>query len=148
MALPYSQMEWETQERRRRKNNIAVRGIRKGGNSSGREFAQIIRAKIGIDPSIVRVRQIAGGPIITVESMRTKRIMMGRRDNLHDTGIWIEDDFTEREKEVQNWLKKEAEKLEREGNSTQVGYLKMKVNDSWWYWSDERGELKKEPFRC
>ena len=46
MALPYSQMEWEGQERRRRKNNIAVSGMRMGGNSSGREFAQIIRAKM------------------------------------------------------------------------------------------------------
>ena len=105
--------------------------MRKGDNSSGREIAQIIIAKMGIEPGIVRVRQIAGGPIITVDSMRTKTIMMGRRDNLHDTGIWIEDDFTEREKEIQNWLKNEAEKLEREGNSTQVGYLKMKINDSW-----------------
>ena len=42
---------------------------------------------MGIELGIVRVRQIAGGPITTVDSMRTKRIMMGRRDNLNDTGI-------------------------------------------------------------
>ena len=88
--MNYFQTTWPWWRRRRHRSwalRIAVRGMTKGGNSSGREIAQIIIANMGIELGIVRVRQIAGGPITTVDSMRTKRIMMGRRDNLNDTGI-------------------------------------------------------------
>ena len=146
--MPYNQIEQEREERRRRKKNIAVKGRRNVGKNIEREIAELIKSRMAIDPGIMRVHQAPGGPIITVDSMRMKIRMMGRRDNLRDTRIWIEDDFTEREKEIQSWLENEAETLEEEENPTQAGYLKIRVKESWWNWNDELGELEKAPFRC
>ena len=144
-ALSESEWKWEYTERRKRKRNIVVRGVRAAGNDRGiaREVKQLLEEKLRVVPKIVRVQRVGGGPVVTLLSMETKKAIMKRKGELGNAAIWIEDDYTTREREVEEWLKREAEKKRREGKIVRRGYMKICVNGVWWQWVEREGNLEK-----
>lgn len=66
---------------------------------------------------------------------------------LNGTGIWMDDDLTEREKQIQEWLGSIVAEERKNGLSARLGYLKIKVEDSWYEWVDLEGQIKEMTFR-
>ena len=104
-----------------------MRGIRAAGNEHG--IAQVVKQLLGeklrVVPKIVRVQRVRGGPVVTLLSIDTKKAIMKRKGELGDAAIWIEDDYTTREKEVEEWLMREAEKKRRGKNFQERLYEDM-----------------------
>ena len=144
-ALSESEWRWEYTEQIKRKRNIVVSGIRAAGNEHGiaQEVKQLLGEKLRVVPKIVRVQRVGGGPVVTLLSMETKEAIMKRKGELRDAAIWIEDDYTTREKEVEEWLMTEAEKKRREGKIIRRGYMKINVNGVWWQRVEREGNLEK-----
>lgn len=63
---------------------------------------------------------------------------------LKGKGIWIEDDLTQREKEVQRWLEKIKESEMLNGLEARTGYMKIMVQGEWYFWNEKESQLKKE----
>ncbi|XP_043285579.1 golgin subfamily A member 6-like protein 22 [Venturia canescens] len=148
-ALSEREWQWERQERIGRKRNIRFRGIYCGGSDAkvAEEMSQLIRARMGLDPKIVRVQRLGGGPVATVQNVETKKEIMRRRAELRGTGISVHDDLTAREAEVQEWMDRKAEEERRAGKVVRSGYLKLCVNGVWWQWVELEGEIEKMTFR-
>ena len=141
------ELEWELKERRARKKNITVRGVRVVGKGIVQEVTEIIKTRMNIDPKIVRMQKVAGGPVFTIESMDKKKGIMMRKRELKGTKIWIDDDYTPREREIQDWIREEAARRERTGSIVRVGYLKLRIDGTWWNWNEVQGKLDKASFR-
>lgn len=112
-----------------------------------REIGNILREKTGIALRIVRVQRTGAGTVVTLASMKDKISIMRRRGELRGSGVWIGDDLTAREVEVTEFVRSEANAKRREGKITSLGYLKMCVNGSWWYWVEREGRMERVPFR-
>ena len=65
------------------------------------------------------MQHVGGGPVVTLQSMQAKIAIMRRKAQLVEVEIWIEDDHTARERDVEEWLKKEAEKKKGAGKSSE-----------------------------
>ncbi|XP_070529053.1 uncharacterized protein PF3D7_1120000-like [Cardiocondyla obscurior] len=65
------------------------------------------------------------------------------KGKLKDRTEWIEDDLTEYERKVEWLIKREADKLKREGKQVKIGYKKIWVNKEMWIWDDLKEELRK-----
>ena len=141
------ELKWELKERRARKKNITVRGVRVVGKGIVQEVTEIIKTRMNIDPKIVRMQKVAGGPVFTIESMDKKKGIMMRKRELKGTKIWIDDDYTPREREIQDWIREEAARRERTGSIVRVGYLKLRIDGTWWNWNEVQGKLDKASFR-
>ena len=141
-ALSEIECQWECKERIKRKRNIVVRGIRSAGNGNEvtRNIRRMIREELEVDPKIIKVHRVGGWTSSYVAIMR-------RKAQLGEAEIWIEDDYTAREREVEKWLKKEAEKKKRERKVIRRGYINICVNGVWWQWLDREGKLEKMFFR-
>lgn len=141
--------EWEIKERKRRKNNIVIRGQAKwgrGGIGVG-EIKKIIKEKLGISLEVKRSREGREGMIIELGSVKQKIEIMKRKGGLKETGLWAEDDLTEREKRAQEWLWKIEEEEKRNGLEVKVGYMKIRVEGIWYNWDEEKGQIKEVTFR-
>lgn len=68
--------------------------------------------------------------------------ILKRRGMLKGIDIWIDEDYTEREREIQNWLKIIAVEEEKNGWETRVGYLKIKVGEEWYEWLEKEGRVE------
>lgn len=151
-ALGEEENEWEKKERMSRKRNIFVRGVRTVGKGIKEEVTQLVKEKMGMPIYIKRVRPIGGGLVIELESFSNKLEIMKSKAKLYKIGISVENDYTEREKEVMEWLKK-MEKEEREnGLKVKLGYFKAQVEGLWYEWNDREGRLigqeEENSFRC
>ncbi|XP_031782863.1 protein bfr2-like [Nasonia vitripennis] len=140
--LGEEELEWEMVERKNRKKNIFIRGVRTVGARIKEEIKGIIKEKLDEAIYIKKVRAIGGGLIVELESMENKIEVMKKRGMLKGMNVWIEDDLTEREKEIQNWLKMIAEEERGRGLETQIGYQKIKVNGCWYEWSEKKGRIE------
>lgn len=66
---------------------------------------------------------------------------------MRGTGIWIDDDYTEREKQVQGWLREIVEEEEKNGLDTRLGYMKIRMDGIWYEWDEKMGQIKELTFR-
>lgn len=146
-ALSENELSWEMVERKKRKKNIKIRGIRTVGKGLKEEVKYVIRKFLGIEVYIDRLSAIGGGLLIELESLENKIDIIKRKGMLKGINLWVEDDLTEREKEVQEWLGKVAEEERMRGLEVIVGYQKIKVDGDWYKWDERKGGVEQMLFR-
>ncbi|KAK0080915.1 hypothetical protein PV326_007927 [Microctonus aethiopoides] len=71
-----------------------------------------------------------------LDSMRKKGMMRG-------SDIWIDDDPTHRETQIQKWLRRVADKDTKDKRQAKVTYMKIERNGIWWKWNEREGKLDK-----
>lgn len=145
--MSVAEYEWELKERRRRKNNLVIRGVGAERYESMHEVKQKMERKLGIRMEIKRCREGREGIVVEMGSVRNKIEVMRRKGGLKETGWWVDDDFTEREKRVQEWLRKIEEEETRNGLRVKIGYMKIRVEGIWYKWDEEKGQIREMSFR-
>lgn len=65
-----------------------------------------------------------------VENWEMKRNIMMKKKNL-EKGIYIDDDLTRREREIQGKLRRMAMKEKEKGKEVKVSYMKMYIDGKW-----------------
>lgn len=145
--LGKGELDFEMIERLERKNNIFIRGVKTVGKGIKGEIRNLLEERLDIPVKIAECRAIGGGLVLTINTFKNKVGIMKQKAKLRGTNIWIEDDLTEREKEVNEWLRKLAKAEERKGNDVRTGYLKIRINDEWKFWNEKLGELETKCFR-
>lgn len=138
--LSEEELEWEMAERRSRKKNIFIRGIRTVGTKIKEEIKGIIKEKLNEAIYIKRTRAIGGGLVVELESMENKIEIMRKRRMLQGVNLWLEDDLTEREKEIKKWLEMVAKEERELGTEAQLGYQKIKLQGIWFEWDEKVGK--------
>lgn len=146
-ALGASEYECEMEERKRRKKNILMRGIRTVGKGVKEEIKYVLWERLGIRIYIKKIIAGGGGLIIECESFENKVDIMRKKGLLKGTGIWIDDDYTEREKQIQSWLDSIVEEEGRNGLAVKIGYMKINIDRVWYKWDEKIGQIIELTFR-
>ncbi|OXU18236.1 hypothetical protein TSAR_013281 [Trichomalopsis sarcophagae] len=94
-----------------------MRGVEALRKNMKKEARGIIKKYLGIEIYISRVRSIEGG-------------------------LSVELEFFEREQKVQRWLEKIAEGKRKNELEVRTGYMKIRVEGSWYYWNELVGQLE------
>lgn len=157
--IPNQEVEGELQARALRKRNLIVRGwtdLRADMDKDAlqHEVCDILFQVTGIAPSVERLIVVEKQIVLQLRSLGNKiRILRRRRNlrNLFGYNLWLDDDLTAREVEVQKWLQEEAERLGRLGAKAKVGYVKLIVDGVCWQWDESEANFiclpPKQPFR-
>lgn len=146
-AMPSREIEWEIKERKMRRKNIIIKGLKGKSHKIKDEARKIIQKNIGVDPTYREIKIVSEGLLIKLNSMRDKLKIIGRRRNLLKKGIKIEDDLTPREREVQQWIEDKAKEEEYKDKNIKIGYMRIMIENEWYIWDEEKGCLKKDLFR-
>lgn len=83
------------------------------------------------------------GIVVIVEEWEMKRNVMMKKKNL-DKGIYIDDDLTRREREIQERLRRMAREEKEKGKEVKIGYKKISVNGKWFKWNEKENCLSEE----
>lgn len=145
--LSKNEWEWEMRERKNRKKNLVIKGLRGVGKGIKDEVRGIIKNYLRMDIYIERIRVMGGGILVELQSMENKVMIMKRKGMLKGVDIWIKDDYTVREKQVQDWLEKLGEEERILGHEVKVGYQKVKVDEDWYVWGEREGRLSQMTVR-
>jgi len=144
-------LEWEKEkkERERRRNNITIRGVDKWGeNNLEQEVKEFIKEYLELEVEIGKAfkLRIGGGRYIVVamlENWEQKRDIMRKKRELKER-IFIDDDLTKKEREMQGYLREKAKEEKVKGNRAKIGYAKIWVNDKCYWWNEREKRLTEE----
>lgn len=107
----------EKKERKERKRNIVIKGIRKGRKGMETEIKEIIE-ELGVKAEIETIKEIEGRgeeikiAILKVRNIEQKKEIIIKRGKMKEKGIKIEDDLTWKERKMK-WVLEEIARQER-----------------------------------
>lgn len=142
------EMDQERRERERRKKNVVIKGISCEKTKIEEGVESFIQEKLGVEVRIERAHAIRvdeGKQIIvaTVEKWEMKRqIMMKKRDL--EKGIYIDDDLTKREREIQGKIRRITKEEREKGKEVKIGYMKASIEGKWLRWNEKEERLEEE----
>jgi len=120
-------------DRERRRNNITIRVEKWGENNLEQEVKEFIKESLKLEVEIgkafkLRTRGGRHTVVAELESWEQKRDIMRRKRELKER-IFIDDDLTKKEREIQDHIREKAKEVKRKGNRAKIGYAKIWVND-------------------
>ena len=134
--------EYEQKERKRRRQNLMMKGVRTVGKNLRLDMeivlGKILRKKV----RLLKGNAIGGGVLVKVENLEAKKEILRNRYKIRERGISIDNDFTMREIEVQNWLKQVASEGKSKNLESLVKYGKIRRGNTWFKWNEEIGDLE------
>lgn len=87
------------------------------------------------------IKKRSGGGILVAKlsSGQQKKETMLRKGNLKGKKLYIENDLTKKEREVQREIAKLAKAEKEQGSQVKIGYRKLWINDRLFKWGKEGG---------
>ncbi|XP_068990365.1 golgin subfamily A member 6-like protein 22 [Neodiprion pinetum] len=142
-----AEKNWEAQEKWERRNNVMIRGLEVDVGGRADRLAERLLAEVTgelINIKEVQVFQEGRNRALLVKlgDWVTKRKVMDGKSVLKGRKVFIDDDLTKREKEIQIEITKRATEARASGMRVKIGYMKLWVEDSMYVWSEEEKGLK------
>lgn len=102
----------EKKDREERKNNIIIKGLNvgKGRNGLEKKVEEFVKERLGVEARVERARLVGGGRMIQakIKDQENKRRIMESKSRLGKEEIYIENDRTVKEREIQRKIVKMA----------------------------------------
>jgi hypothetical protein len=133
------EVKLEKQEKEKRRNNIIIKNTGIEGTDIRGKVEKFINEKLNtqITTTITEAYEIRKGIILAkILNWQQKQAIMEGKKNLKGTSIYVENDMTKQEREIQRILRGMA-KVEREkGNEAIIKYQKMVINGKVFSWEE------------
>lgn len=143
----------EKVERRERKNNIVIKGLHRR-EGTVREKVEELMKEIEAEEEIQGIKEIKTTGegerkiyIVKLEDFEKKKGIMQKKSKLKGKNIYIDDDMTWQEREMQRKIRERA-RLEREkGKIVKIKYSRMIINGKGYKWNELENRLEEENFQ-
>jgi hypothetical protein len=140
--------ERDRAERERRKRNVVIRGTDWGEEGNEGEVEEFLKEKLKIEVKVEKAKKIKVGEkdkimIATLKTWEEKWKVMREKSKL-EKGVYIDDDLTRREREVQQRLRVIARARREKGEQVKIGYKKLKIGYRWYRWNEREEKLEEE----
>ena len=114
------------------KENVIVKGLTLITREKKEEFEKWVWEEMGVKIRVEIMERIEAGWKVRLEELEKKVELMKNKAKLGQMnwGVWIADDHTERQKEVQGWLEREAGAWRRRGVTAKTEYMKIYIDGS------------------
>lgn len=138
----------EDKERKDRKNNIVIRGLRNEKEEAKKVGKEFLEKEFGAGSKIKYIKTEGKEKreviIVEMEDWQTKEKIMKEKSKLRGRNIYIDHDMTKEEREVQRKLRERAGREREEGKKVKVGYRKIIVEGKVYIWNEEEEELREK----
>lgn len=134
----------EYKEKKEKKKNIIISGkdLKKKSHSVENIAREVISKMCSKLPDIEEIRSIPTKHeestviLVKFKNFQDKLELMKNKPKLKGEDIYVNDDLTKKEADIQKRLRDLARTESVKGNRTQVGYQKIKINGIWKEWKD------------
>ena len=125
--------EQRERERENRRKNVVIKGVDWNEGSNEGTVKEFIREKKKVKAKIERTQMIRVGNKNTIimammNSMEEKIRVMKEKRKL-EKGIYIDDDLTRKEREVQQQIRRITKAKREKGEYVRIGYKKLKIEN-------------------
>lgn len=133
----------EMLERRERGNNIIIKNTEMEGEDLTKEVTQFIKREMNMDVEVTEAYELRKGIVLAKLKKRTeKRNIMIKKNVLKETQIYVEDDLTYKERQIQKKLREVARKERGNGKQVKVSYQKITIDKKTYAWRDIEEQME------
>lgn len=150
-----AELRWreEARERREKKQNIVIWGAQgQGGNA--KQIAMGVFKQINEEIQIEEVKKASfigrnenKGIVVELEHFEEKKKLMRGKTKLKGGNIYLDDDLTRNEREMQRKIREWAKRMRVGGKRVNVGYGRGFVDEKEYVWNEETGSMEERTFR-
>lgn len=141
----------EYQEKNKIKNNIVIKGISVQNDNIERQIQDFLKHNLNVEAIITEAYKIGNSinqgktntVVATIKNWTQKQEIMKNKNKLGATKIFIEHELTRSERGIQNNIKDRAREEKQKGNVVKIGYKKIKIENNWYNWDNEKETLIK-----
>lgn len=138
----------DREERLKRKNNIVVKKLKTSDGNEREKIEKFINEELKIKVNIAKAYKINRGKenemiVAEVESWEQKQNIMRKKQMLKGKDIFIDNDLTAKERQIQNQIVEISKVEKKRGKNVRVGYRKLFIEEKVFVW-DEREQGVKE----
>lgn len=136
-------------EKEMKRNNIVISGVNidtKDPKMLQQDMNNFMERKLGIKINIKAAYKLATKVcLLELENNKDKELVMNNKQklkNIKDERIFISNDLTKLEREIQKQIKIRAEKEKKEGKTVKIKYNKLIIENKVWRWNKVEGKLE------
>lgn len=135
----------ERMEQNERRNNIIIKGHEFVGGNLKEHVKAFIKEKLNVNVEVNWASAVGGAgsgkknTIVQLREYNMKRNVMESKGKLRDVKegrIFIDSDYTKKEREIQAKLRKIALEEKQKGIRVKIGYKKIQLNGVWKMWRE------------
>lgn len=148
MKIMHSKLE--DMDRDKRRNNVVVSGLDMGNIQQDvleGEMKKFFRKNMDIEPELKTTKKIGAKTYLIELGSVTEKIKVMRNKsklrNYTDERVYINDDMTRTQREIQEKLRTVAREERKMGKSVREGFQKLIIDNVQYRWNDERGNIEK-----
>ncbi|KAK4875255.1 hypothetical protein RN001_011677 [Aquatica leii] len=136
----------EVMEREKRRKNLVIREMegQERREERKKQLDKLFKNLLGFEKGIRDAIKLASGLIlVTLDSVEVKLQILKKKGKLRRTRIFIDEDTTPVERQVQKNIRMEERKLKEEGKRTKIGFMKLWVEGEKMHWNVKENKLKR-----
>jgi len=134
----------EEQDREHRRNNIIIQGLKIGDAKIREDTERFLRAELEFEGEVGAARKVGKNRNMIVAKIDTfinKQEIMKNKTKLRNKPIFINNDMTVKERDIQRILRNRAREEREEGKEVRVGYKTIRIADKQFRWDEERQQI-------
>lgn len=127
-----------------KKNNITIRGLQLGSTNIKSEVSNFLRETVEVDVNVIDAKSIKlrKGDNLVIAKLSCfddKLTVMRNKKKLTGSEIYVNNDYTKKERDIQNQILKQANAEKDKNNIVKIGYRKLTVNNVTKRWKEGIG---------
>lgn len=134
----------EKQERRDRKNNVVVRGLRVNKEGTKEQIERFFREEMDAKSEVVWAKEVGSQwkevIIAGLRNWEEKQEVMRNKYKLRGSKVFVNHDLTRAEREIQSRILEAAREERRKRREVKVRYQKIRVDGKWIEWVERTKE--------
>lgn len=138
----------DAMEREKRRNNIVVQGLmlEDDGMLTPKEpMENFMKKQLEIDVGVKSAVKLGRKTyLVELDNANEKMKVMKNKNKLRnykEGKVYINDDMSKKEREIQGKIRKAAQEEKKKGKKTKIGYQKVFVDDQEWKWCEDEERL-------
>lgn len=150
VALEAVNKKLESIERDKRRNNIVVQGVTINDTKPEvlvERMKDFIEGHVGVKVSVKNARKLGNKTcLVELENRKDKMEVMKSKSKLRqhkDVEVYINDDMTKVEREIQGKIRKVAQQERERGKRVKIGYQKIIIDGQQYRWNREEEKLER-----
>ena len=105
---------------------------------------RFLRAELGFEGEVSAARKVGKNRnviVAKIDTFKNKQEIMKNKTKLTNKPIFINNDMTVKERDIQRILRNRAREEREEGKEVRVGYKTIRIADKQFRWDEERQQI-------
>ncbi|KAK4880425.1 hypothetical protein RN001_008571 [Aquatica leii] len=139
----------ETQEKNKKIHNIIIKGLQLPNNNLETNIETFLNQELNTEVNVTEAFKVGKKSdsmviVAKLKSRTQKQLILTNKNKLKGKSVYIENDLTKAELEIQSILRQHANEELKKGRKAKIAYQKLYIDNELYIWNKKQKQLIKQ----